>query len=324
MHSPAPTISLVIPAYNRGSLIAQTLDSALRQTAPFFEIIVVDDGSSDNTEQVLAQYADRVRTIRVANGGVQRARNLGVDAARGEYVALCDSDDLLEQDYVAVLTAWLVQHPDCDSVYTNFVTFDESSVHADKFSGAPAGFFTGAARTGQFWHAVPDLYARTLEYQLLFSSGNLMRRSLYLSLGGYDPRFNGVGGEDYEFTLRLVLAANMALCASPLVRIRRHGGNDSTDNVRQVSGEVRILEHALASHRDAARYRDAILKSIQLRRLDVFDGAFARGDFKTAEATLHNLQERPADRKFQLKAMITALPGWLRQPVWRWVQAVSR
>lgn len=317
MHPAAPSLSLVIPAYNRGSLIAETLDSALSQTVPFSDIVVVDDGSTDNTAEVLARYAGRVRIIRVPNGGVQRARNLGVEAAQGDFVALCDSDDLLDPSYVATMGAWLAAHPECDSVYTNFVTFDAERTHADKFAGAPAHFFDGAMRSGPFWHAIPDLYARTLDYQLLFSSGNLMRRSLYMELGGYDPRFNGVGGEDYEFTLRLVGAANMALCATPLVRVRRHGSNDSTDNVRQVSGEVRILEHALAHHAHAIPYRAAILDSIDMRRLDVFNGAFARGDFDVALTNWRALKAPPRDRKSRIKALILRLPRHLARAAWR-------
>jgi glycosyltransferase involved in cell wall biosynthesis len=317
LHPPAPAISLVIPAYNRGSLIAETLESALRQTVPFLEIIVVDDGSSDNTPEVLARYAGRVHAIRVPNGGVQRARNLGVEAARGDYVALCDSDDLLDPSYVATLGAWLSDHPECNSIYTNFVTFDEHGTHADKFAGAPASFFDGAQHSGAFWHAIPDLYARTLAYQPLFPSGNLMRRSQYLELGGYDARFNGVGAEDYEFTLRLVGAGNVALCATPLVRVRRHDGNDSIDNVRQVSGEVKILQHALLHHPQAPAYRRAILDSIEARRRDIFHGAFARGLFDIAAANLRELQSLPNDRKFRLKALIVRLPGPLRALAWR-------
>jgi glycosyltransferase involved in cell wall biosynthesis len=320
LHSPAPAISLVIPAYNRGALIAETLESALRQTVPFLEVIVVDDGSSDNTAEVLAQYAGQVRTIRVPNGGVQRARNLGVEAARGDYVALCDSDDLLDSSYVATLGAWLSEHPACNSIYTNFVTFDEHGTKADKFAGAPAGFFDGAVRSGAFWHAIPDLYARTLGYQPLFPSGNLMRRALYLELGGYDPRFNGVGAEDYEFTLRLVGAGGVALCATPLVRVRRHDGNDSIDNVRQVSGEVQILEHALSHHPQALAYRPAILDSIDARRRDIFHGAFARGAFDVAVANLRALHTPPTDSKSRLKAMILGLPGPLRALAWRFTR----
>jgi glycosyltransferase involved in cell wall biosynthesis len=315
-----PTISLVIPSYNRADLIAQTLDSALSQVPPFLEVIVVDDGSTDHTASVLARYADRITVITVPNGGVQRARNRGVAAAHGSFIALCDSDDLLEAGYVATMQTWLREHPACDSIYCNFVTFDERSVHQDKFFRAPADFFDGALREGVFWHAIPDLYRRILAYQPLFSSGNIIQRSRYQALGGYNSQFNGVGAEDFEFTLRVVETGNTALCAEPLVRIRRHIANDSTDNVRQVRGEIQILEYALHHHAGGTLYRDAILASIETRRLDVFEGAFARGAFDIAGPMLAQLRHSPVDAKFRLKAAITRLPSFLRQPLWRLTQ----
>jgi glycosyltransferase involved in cell wall biosynthesis len=315
-----PTISLVIPTYNRADLIAETLDRALAQVTPFLEIIVVDDGSTDHTTAVLAPYLDRITLITTPNGGVQRARNHGVATARGAFIALCDSDDLLEPYFVGVTQSWLRSHPECNSIYSNFVTFDEHGVHADKFSNAPAGFFDGAQREGEFWYGVPDLYARSLIYQLLFSSGNILRRSLYLDLGGYDSQFNGVGGEDYEFTLRAVEVGAVALCGRVLVRIRRHGTNDSTDNVRQVRGEIQILEYALKHHRSGAQYSTAILDSIERRRLDVFHGAFARGAFDIAAQMMGLLRSPPADARFRMKALITRLPPMLRQPLWRLTQ----
>ena len=320
MSSTAPTLSLVIPTYNRASLIGATLDSALAQTLPFLEIIVVDDGSTDHTAAVLAQYAGRIRMIQLANGGVQKARNTGVAAAAGDCIVLCDSDDLLEPDYTAIIAAWLAAHPDHDAVYSNFTTFDEHGVHADKFSLAPAGFFDGARESAGFWHDIPDLYRRTLSYQPLFPSGSVIRKTLYERIGGYDVRFNGVGGEDWEFTLRLIGQARLALCMAPLVRIRKHGANDSADNIRTVSGCVYILEFALKEHPYAAPYRDAILREIDVRRLDVFDGAFARGAFDTAADMLAHLRHRPQDRKFRLKAFITGLPGLLRKPLWQLTQ----
>jgi len=320
MSSTLPTLSLIIPTYNRASLLAATLDSALAQRLPFLEIIVVDDGSTDDTAQVLVRYAQRIRVIRVANGGVQNARNTGVAAAAGDYIVLCDSDDLFEADYVATVAPWLARHPDCDAVYSNFVTFDERGVHADKFALAPAGFFDGARQSESFWHDIPDLYLRTLSYQPLFPSGSAIRKSLYQRIGGYDVRFNGVGGEDWEFTLRLIGQARLALCATPLVRIRKHGANDSADNIRTVSGCVQILEFALREHPYATPYRDAILREIDVRRLDVFDGAFARGAFDTAADMLSQLRRRPQDRKFRLKALITGLPGLLRKPLWQLTQ----
>lgn len=312
-----PTISLVIPTYNRGYLIAETLDSALAQDPPFLEIIVVDDGSTDNTTAVLAAYAGRVQLLGGPNGGVQRARNRGVAAARGEFIAMCDSDDLLEAGYVGAMQDWLRAHPECNSIYSNFATFDEISMHADKLSSAPRDFFDGAQRSGAFWHGMPDLYRRILGFQPLFPSGNIIRRSLYTELGGYDSRFNGVGAEDFEFALRLVEAGETAVCATPMIRIRRHAANDSTDNVRQVHGTIQILEFALAHHRSATLYGEAVLTSMEERRLAVFNGAFARGAFDMATQMLDSLRHPPSDKKFRRKAMIMRLPPLLRRLLWR-------
>jgi len=323
MDNAPPRLSLVIPTHNRALLIGDTLDSALGQSLPFAEIIVVDDGSTDNTLEVLAPYAGRVQVIQIVKGGVQRARNMGVAAAKGDYIVLCDSDDLLEKDYVSTISAWLTEHPDCDAVYANFVTFNDRGTQADKFSQAPAGFFDGAQRTGAFLHDIPDLYARTVSYQPLFPSGSLVRKSLYEHIGGYDPRFFGVGSEDWEFTLRLIGQARVALCTTPIVRIRKHNANISADNIRQVSGCAQILEYALANHPWSRPYRDLILSSIDARRLEVFDLAFARGAFDTANQMVQRLRKRPLSLKFGMKMAIARMPASLRQPLWHLTQLTS-
>jgi GT2 family glycosyltransferase len=317
----ASAISLVIPTYNRGDLIGETIDSALRQTRPFAEIIVVDDGSTDGTAAVLAGYGGRIRVIRVANGGVQRARNTGVAAARADWIALCDSDDLLDPAYCALLGDWLEAQPACDAVYCNFIAFGAGGDQPDKFAQAPAGFFDGAQRDGPFWCDIPELYVRMLDYQPLFPSGSLIRKATYQAIGGYDPRFNRVGAEDLEFTLRLAAVCRISLCATPLVRVRKHGGNDSTDNDRQLRGEVQILEFALGQHPAAQRYRAAIERGIDRRRLFLFDGAFARGEFERANELLGQFRRRPRERRFRAKAFITRLPRPLRQPLWRATQS---
>jgi len=314
-------ISLVIPTYNRGPLIAETIDSALAQQHPFAEIIVVDDGSTDNTAEVLSTFGNAITVIRLANGGVQRARNTGVDAATSPWVMFCDSDDLMLPELSGRLAAWLERDPQCDAIYCNFVTFTEQAEHSDKLSQAPIGFLDGAQRSGDIWHDIPDLYLRTVTYQPLFPSGSLIRKSSYLAMGGYDSRFNGVGAEDWEFTLRLVGTARIALCAVPLVRIRKHDGNDSANNLRQTQGCIQILEYALLHHPIAQRYRASILRSIDVRRADVFAAAFAAGDFPLATSALEQLTDPPADLRFRLKTFVTRLPLALRTPLWRRIQA---
>jgi len=314
-------ISLVIPTYNRGPLIAETIDSALAQRHPFAEIIVVDDGSTDNTSEVLTGYGERITVIRLANGGVQRARNAGVRAAVSPWVMFCDSDDLILPELTERYAAWLAHDPGCDAIYCNFVTFTDQDIQDDKLAQAPSGFLEGAQRSGDIWHDIPDLYARTIVYQPLFFSGNVIRKEMYDAVGGFDACFNGVGGEDWEFTLRLVAAGRVALCATPLVRIRRHAGNDSANNMRQVRGCIQILQHALQHHPLARRYETTMLEGIDERRMDVFAAAFAAGDFELARKDLALLKKRPRDLRFRLKSLITCLPARLRMPLWRVTQS---
>ena len=89
-----PVVSVVVPTYNRSIYIRETLDSVLRQAFSNFEVIVVDDGSTDETETVLRPYLDQIRYIRQENGGAAAARNMGVRNARGAFIAFMDSDDL--------------------------------------------------------------------------------------------------------------------------------------------------------------------------------------------------------------------------------------
>ena len=91
-----PKVTVIIPAYNAEKFIEQTINSVLAQTFQDFEIIVIDDGSKDKTAEIINSYGFLVRCIQTTNGGVSRARNLGINNALGEYIAFLDSDDLWE------------------------------------------------------------------------------------------------------------------------------------------------------------------------------------------------------------------------------------
>src|SRR4051794_13197703 len=114
-----PTVSVVVPTYNQPRLLSETLDGVLAQTFADFEVVVVDDGSTDDTPAVLARYAGRdgrVRVVRQPNAGIGAARNRGLDEARGRYVAPLDHDDLWMPGKLAAQVAFMQAHPACVGV----------------------------------------------------------------------------------------------------------------------------------------------------------------------------------------------------------------
>lgn len=317
-HQPfASPLTLVIPAYNRGQLIGATLDSALAQTVPFARIVVVDDGSTDATSEVLQGYGHAIDVVTTTNRGVQAARNLGIEMAATEWVALCDSDDLLEHDFVATLAPWLYRYPSVDVLFSNFVTFNSRQTDPDKLSRCPFDFLAGAQCEGDFAWGVPDLYLRSLRYQPLFASGFVLRKSFVDQYGGYDTRLNRVGAEDWEFTLRAICRGHVAVCKRPLVRVRKHENNDSADALHMSLGEARVLEHSLQHHGVPQSWRPAVEASIRDRRLAAFETAFSRGDWSAVDAVLDKLSLPIWPVKVLAKTIVSKLPGPLKRGLWR-------
>lgn len=313
-------VTLVIPAFNRADLIGETIASALDQTIRFTEIIVVDDGSTDGTPDVLARFGNAITTIRTANGGVQHARNTGVLASRTPLVALCDSDDLLLPEFDELCGAWMSEADDVDITYTNFVTFSGTHESPDKFSLAGPDFFAGSLNSGWFTKNIPDLYAKSIRFQPLFSSGVVFRRAFYDRLGGYDASFNGVGAEDWEFTLRAIASGNVSVCRKVLTRIRRHAGNDSASALHMSMGEAQVLEHSLDHHPGIEHLRQLILESVDGRRKHAFDAAFAIGDLPLAASILVQIRRKPSDMKSLLKRAIIGSPWPVARTLWRMTQ----
>ena len=114
-----PRVSVIIPTYNREKYIAETINSVLDQTFSDYEIIVVDDGSADNTERLIReQFADEVIYLSKPNGGPASARNMGMRVAKGEYIAFLDSDDLWLPEKLAIQTRFMDAHPEIGLTYS--------------------------------------------------------------------------------------------------------------------------------------------------------------------------------------------------------------
>ena len=114
-----PTVSCVIPAYNAERHIERALESVFAQTLPADEVIVIDDGSDDRTEDVLARFGDRIRTVRQQNRGPAAARNRGIDLATGDLIAFQDADDEWHSEKLAKQVAVLAARPEADVCITH-------------------------------------------------------------------------------------------------------------------------------------------------------------------------------------------------------------
>ena len=210
-------VSVVIPTYNRWELLQQALESVREQTYRDIEVIVVDDGSTDATREVVAASPLKPIYLFQNNRGRGAARNLGVMRASGELVAFLDSDDLWHRDRLARHVAFLSKNPDAVFVHGPVDVIDEKGRRDEAESERMARLYRKAARRGFGLESL-------LDSCLIFSSAVTVRRTLFEEVGLFDPTFRIL--EDLEWYLRV--AQQYRICfleGPPVASYRIHRGN---------------------------------------------------------------------------------------------------
>ena len=215
-------------------MICRAVNSALAQTYPAQEIVVVDDGSTDGTAQLLHdQYGDRVICITQPNGGVSRARNSGVRAARGSLIALLDSDDEWKSDKLAKQVAYLNLHPDIDMVLCDVQRVDRHR--------SPINVF----RRREVIRGDGDVLLDLLANPSLVPASVLMRTAVYSALNGFDESLRTA--EDIDFHLRAALRFRIGVIEEALtIAMRGHDGLSS--DPQSDSDYVRVIERFVATY----------------------------------------------------------------------------
>jgi len=222
-----PLISVIIAAYNGEKTIVETINSVLNQTHQDLEIIAIDDGSSDNTRQLIQDIADdRVKLFPYQNGGVAKARNRGLSHVRGDYVCFLDHDDLWTEDKLAKQVAALERSLDAGAVYsqtTNMYSEDEPT----RYVPSPEVHFEG------------DVYQDILLSNFVGSGSNIMvRREAVESVGEFDPV--PTSNEDWDYYIRL--AAKWHFVVVPEYQIiYRHTANSMSSQVQRLADGGVIL-----------------------------------------------------------------------------------
>lgn len=302
--------SVVVPTYNRSALIEETLAAILSQTRPPNEVIVVDDGSTDDTADIVGRHAPTVRTIRIANSGDLVARNTGLRAAVGDLVAFCDSDDIWMPDFLAEMSAQWRTEPALTACYANFRILQDGVLsERSKFDDALPSYWSQlreiTSDKGVFDRSIVE---QLLSFQPFFPSCMMVARTKFLALGGWDEGVSRIVGCDFATTLRVAANPPVGVVRQPLVAIRKHPGNFSGDTERMNLGDARVLEHVLRTRPGLAPLSATIGNSIARRRGDALDSAFVRGDIDTVRAIFMLLPRDKQSFKHRIKHRIACLP----------------
>jgi len=203
-----PQVSVIIPTYNRSWCLSEAIDSVLSQTFQNMELIVVDDGSTDETPALLSRYGNRLRCLRQTNQGVSAARNGGIQAARGNLIALLDSDDSWQPDKLARQVAFFDNHPDAMICQTEEIWIRRGvRVNPKRRHRKPSGW----------------IFEPSLALCLVSPSAVMMRRKLLEETGGFDESLPAC--EDYDLWLRVSLRYPIHLIDDALV-VKRGGHDD--------------------------------------------------------------------------------------------------
>jgi GT2 family glycosyltransferase len=248
-------------------MIGEAVESVLSQNFSDFELIVVNDGSTDGTTSELARFARRLTIVTTARKGVSAARNSGVRRSCGRYIAFLDSDDLWLPGKLAQQTAFMNGHPDVQICQTeeiwirNGVRVNPKAVHRK-----PSG----------------EIFIRSLELCLVSPSAVMMTRSLFDQVGGFDESFPVC--EDYDLWLRIALEQQVPLIPEALV-IKRGGHSDQLSRSRWGMDRYRVqaLQKLLRSGISAPR-RTAVVEVLRKKTVILAAGARKRGKLAEAES----------------------------------------
>jgi glycosyltransferase involved in cell wall biosynthesis len=228
-----PIVSVIIPTYNRGNIISKAIDSVLSQTYAHHEIIVVDDGSTDKTQETLRPYLHKIKYLYQENKGVSAARNTGIHNSKGEWIAFLDSDD-----------RWLPEKLRRQIEIVNNSTIElgcvicnmEFNPHAGKISNSfQSACFNPSSTKGICQNMTSILLTRFI----MFNQGVLIKKRILDKIGGFNERLKIL--EDYDLALKLSFLCNFGYESTPLVIYQRDTKNSLSSNIDSIEETKQII-----------------------------------------------------------------------------------
>jgi len=244
-----PEVSVIIPSYNSAKYLTDAVSSVLSQTFRDFEVLIIDDGSTDDTAGAISRYGQQVRYIRQLNAGVAAARNRGIQESSGRYVAFLDADDTWHQDKLEAQVKALRENPGYRACYTAFIVVNPDLTPLN------------VARSRRRAAALEDLLLRGNVIGSICSV--ICERSLFETTGDFDPTLSQCA--DWDMWVRMAALTEFLYLDVPLVTYRQHATNMSRNasllekdslQVLRKGFDMTHLESSLRSQRGAAFARN--------------------------------------------------------------------
>ncbi|RBP25692.1 glycosyl transferase family 2 [Marinobacter pelagius] len=263
-----PLVSVIIPAYNASAFIAETLESILAQTYRNLEIIVVDDGSTDTTAEIVKYYAPRVKYLYQENSGSCAApRNYGLKEAKGEFVTFFDADDIMLPHKITSQVEALIAEPTAVMSVTNYRNFSESERSTDHFSTClKLKAIIDPSIKGGIFLPPEQCRAILIDENFTIASAPLFRRDTLNELGGFHESLTAC--EDFHLIYRAATLGGATVSAKVGFERRLHDLNMSSDNERMIKNLIKSRLD-LINYELEQRLQDRLRKRVQRYRRDL-------------------------------------------------------
>jgi glycosyltransferase involved in cell wall biosynthesis len=294
------TISAIVPTYNRANLLCEAVDSILGQTCPVSEVIVVDDGSTDDTVSRMERYGTSIRYISQRNQGPAAARNHGIRVAQGDFVTFLDSDDLWVPQKVEMQLEFIERNPSVDFVFGRMANvFQDTGVEDDDFINAEARDYL-AENPGN----LERLFEHLIVQNFIGTPTLMARRESLARVGIFDEKRKI--GEDLDYWLRAAVLCKWGFIDEVLIKRRRHTGNLISDWIRWNIATIRVLEE-VAGPLSVSRPGTSELLARRLANLnyDIGSAYFKQGKMGSAYAFLSNVGNRRFKPRLHVKLMVS-------------------
>jgi glycosyltransferase involved in cell wall biosynthesis len=276
-------VSVIIPTYNRRDYLKEALDSVLWQSFRDFEIIVIDDGSNDGTREMIQEvYGSSIKYIWQENQGESVARNRGLEAAQGEYIALLDSDDRWLKEKLTKQVKYLNENPIPGMVYSQAWIIDGTG---KRIEGDPWGI--------ELYNDGIDLESLVFNNRISGPSSTLIRRSVINKVGEFDSNIRY--GEDWDLWLRIAKHFGIALIEEPMVEVRRHRNSQCYFPSRDIN-KFRLVDHLSIIEKAISSWPNSSTERLKERAFahqysQAFLAEAAVGNFQSAKENLQTTFE---------------------------------